>query len=252
MSTLVGIVGATGSGKSTSFLPQPDLGITGLDPQKTFIINIAGKPFPAKRWTTYYKPFTGDAGNYLNTNNSSKVCLSMNYVNEKRPEITNIVIDDFSYLMGFEFIDKALVKGFDKFSEIAMHAMEVLTTGRSLRPNIKVFVISHEDVIETSYETIRKIKTVGRMLDEKIDLPGLFTVLLYTKVTWDDNTKKARYEFVTNRDGVFPAKSPYGMFSSLYIPNDLGYVLKCINEYEAPDDADTSPQKRVTNTSKNQ
>jgi hypothetical protein len=60
----------------------------------------------------------------------------------------------------------------------------------------------------------------------------LFTVLLYTKTTWHDAEKKMSYEFVTNRDNAYPAKSPYGMFKDLYIPNDLGFVVKCIDNYE--------------------
>ena len=69
-------------------------------------------------------------------------------------------------------------------------------------------------------------------LDEKVELQGLFTVLLYTKTTWNETDKKLSYQFVTNRDNIYPAKSPYGMFKDLYIPNDLGYVAKCIDEYE--------------------
>lgn len=39
------------------------------------------------------------------------------------------------------------------------------------------------------------------------------------------------YQFITNNDGQFPAKSPIGMFKDLYIQNDLGVVSNLINEY---------------------
>lgn len=125
-----------------------------------------------------------------------------------------------------------MTKGYDKFSEIAMHCMQVLNVGRKLRPDIKTFILAHSEDVESNFEVIKKIKTVGRMVDEKIELPGLFTVLLFTKNSWNDTDKKMTYEFVTNRDNIYPAKSPYGMFKDLYIPNDLGLVAKAIDEYE--------------------
>uniref|UniRef100_A0A6M3JZV6 Uncharacterized protein n=1 Tax=viral metagenome TaxID=1070528 RepID=A0A6M3JZV6_9ZZZZ len=138
----------------------------------------------------------------------------------------------FQYLLAFEFVEKAMTKGYDKFSEIAMHCMQVLNVGRKLRANIKTFVLAHSEDVETGFETIKKIKTVGRMVDEKIELPGMFTVLLYTKNVWNDTDKKTTYWFVTNRDNMYPAKSPYGMFDDLYIPNDLGLVSQHIDNYE--------------------
>lgn len=231
-STLVGIVGSAGTGKSTSFFPEADLGIIGLDPTKTFVINVSGKPFPLRGWRTIYTPFSGKTGNYLNSEDPNVICSAMKFVSDNRPEITNIVVDDFQYLLAFEFVEKAMVKGFDKFSEIAMHTMQVLNTGRRLRDNIKTFILAHSEDVEVGFVATKKIKTIGRFLDEKIELPGLFTILLYTKCTWNDTDKRMTYEFVTNRDNEYPSKSPYGMFKDLYIPNDLGLVAKCIDDYE--------------------
>jgi hypothetical protein len=226
------VVGSAGSGKSTSFFPESALGIIGLDPKTTFVINVSGKPFPFKGWRNAYMPFDGKSGNYINTENANVISKAMQFISDNRPEITNIIVDDFQYLMGFEFVEKAMTKGYDKFSEIAMHAMQVLNTGRRLRDNIKTFVLAHSEEVDLNFEVTKKIKTIGKFLDEKIELPGLFTVLLYTKTTWHDAEKKMSYEFVTNRDNAYPAKSPYGMFKDLYIPNDLGFVVKCIDNYE--------------------
>lgn len=232
MSSLIGIVGSAGTGKSTSFFPETGLGIKGLDPKHTFVINVSGKPFPFKGWRKEYTILEGPKGNYLNAENANVICKSMIYVSDNRPEITNIVIDDFQYLLAFEFVEKAMIKGYDKFNEIAMHTMQVLNTGRSLRDNIKTFILAHSEDVEVGFEVTKKIKTIGRFLDEKIELPGLFTVLLYTKTTWNDQDKKMTYEFVTNRDNIYPAKSPYGMFKELYISNDLGFVVECVDKYE--------------------
>lgn len=233
MSCLVGVVGPAGSGKSTSFFPSKELGISGLDPANTFVINVSGKPFPFRGWRNIYSPLTEKSGNYLNSEDANVISKAMIVVSKTRPEITNIVIDDFQYLMSFEFVEKAMIKGYDKFSEIAMHCMQVLNTGRKLRDDIKTFVLAHSEDVDLGFGvSIKKIKTVGRMVDEKIELPGLFTVLLFTKTTWSDSSKKTSYEFVTNMDNIFPAKSPYGMFKDIYIPNDLGYVATKIDEYE--------------------
>lgn len=232
MSALVGIVGPAGSGKSTSFFPEEKLGIMGLDPKETFVINVSGKPFPFRGWRKTFLPFNGKEGNYLNAEDANIIAKAMIFISEKRPEIKNIVIDDFQYLLAFEFVEKAMIKGYDKFNEIAQHCMLVLNTGRKLRDNIKTFVLAHSEDVDVGFETVKKIKTVGKMVDEKIELPGLFTILLFTKNSWNDSDKKMTYEFVTNRDNIYPAKSPYGMFPNLYIPNDLGYVSSCIDEYE--------------------
>lgn len=234
-STLVGVVGPSGSGKSTSFFPEPRLKIVGLDPKETFVINVSGKPFPFKGWRSVYIPMTVEnpKGNYFNTEDAGVIVKTMVHISANRPEIKNIIIDDFQYLMAFEFIEKALRKDWDKWNEIAMHAMQVLNTGRKLRGDIKTFVLAHSEDVEVGFgNIIKKIKTVGRMVDEKVELPGLFTVLLFTKTVWDDTSKTSTYHFVTNQDNIYPAKSPYGMFKDMYIPNDLGLVVSCIDEYE--------------------
>jgi len=232
MSCLVGVVGPSGTGKSTSFFPEPLLGIEGLDPKTTFVINVSGKPFPFRGWKNDYLPFEGMKGNYLNSEDAGVISKAMMFVSDKRPEVTNIIVDDFQYLMSFELIEKALRKDWDKWNEIAMHCMQVLNTGRHLRDDIKTFILAHSEDVEVGFNIIKKIKTVGKMVDEKVELPGLFTVLLFTKSDWDDSNKRTIYQFVTNKDNIYPAKSPYGMFKDLYIPNDLGFVANSIDEYE--------------------
>ena len=72
------------------------------------------------------------------------------------------------------------------------------------------------------------------MLDDKVNLAGLFTVVLYTTIK--TTTQGSQYFFVTNKHisdrGIhIMAKSPVGMFKEKLIPNDLGYVVETINEY---------------------
>ena len=94
-----------------------------------------------------------------------------------------------------------------------------------------MFVLTHSDEIHKDFETTRKMKTLGRMLDQNITLEGLFTVLLYTHSEWDDKEQKGSYYFITNRTSDYPSKSPIGMFDDIQIPNDLGLVVDKIDEF---------------------
>ena len=69
-----------------------------------------------------------------------------------------------------------------------------------------------------------------KMVDDYLTLEGLFTAIFYTKVAKGADNK-ITYQFVTNNDGEFPAKTPIGMFDSLYIPNDLGIIAETIDKF---------------------
>ena len=113
MAELIAIVGASGSGKSTS--------IRTLDPKTTFIINVASKPLPFKGWKSNYTNFNKEnpEGNFKATSDVDTINQLLQYINTKRTEIKTIVIDDAQYIMSFEAMDRAREKGFDKFTEIA-------------------------------------------------------------------------------------------------------------------------------------
>jgi hypothetical protein len=237
MANAVAVVTESGFGKTTSLGKIPELGIEGLDPKETFLINVKNKPLPFRGWKNLYIP-VGDlaqgppkTGNYLGSSNPYDVIKVMNYVNTKRPDIKNLVIDDYQYLMSEEFMANALKAGFDKFNKLAKNAYDVINAGISAREDLNFFLLTHSEVIEDSFSTSYKIKTIGKMLDSKVTLEGLFTIVLYGKQTWDDKEKKVKKEFVTNFDGQYPAKSPVGMFKDTYILNDLGAVAKAIHAY---------------------
>lgn len=68
-----------------------------------------------------------------------------------------------------------------------------------------------------------------KMLDNNINLEGLFTICLYTYV--DEGKNGSEYTFLTNRHKKRPAKSPMGMFEETQIPNDLKFISDKIDEY---------------------
>ena len=219
-SKLVGIVGATGTGKSTS--------IKHLNPEETYIINVAKKELPFKGSEKLYN---AEKKNYKEVDDANEISRLLKTISEKAPHIKNIIIEDSNYIMGFNIVAKATEVGFTKFSVMARDMVDLFRTARQLRDDITVFYLTHPETIEDGGEIIGyKIKTAGKLIDNQVLLEGLLTVCLYTNV---EETKDggATYSFVTNRYKKMPAKSPDGMFSELKIPNDLQLVVNTLNEY---------------------
>lgn len=99
-----------------------------------------------------------------------------------------------------------------------------------MRDDITVFFLSHSEEIFVEAGRKTKIKTIGKLLDEKITIEGLFTIVLLSKVESDSDTMQTSGYFITQSDGISTMKSPEGMFD-LRIPNDLQFVLDKIEEY---------------------
>jgi len=230
MANLVAIVAPSGSGKSTSIFPNPELNIKGLDPSDTVIVNVSGKPLPIKGGNKLYpiKPLP-DGGRQLPNLSSKEICGLLEAINSSYPDIKNVVIDDAQYLQGFTFMDKVKEKGYDKFSEIGEIGFKPVRTAAKLsRTDLNIFFLYHD---EKTKEGSSKIKTAGQMIDQYITMEGMFTVVLFGKSEQDLVSKKIRYYFLTNSDGSNTAKSPYGMFKDLEIPNDLGLVREKMEEF---------------------
>lgn len=217
MSNTVLVIGQSGSGKSTS--------LRNLDPKTTFIINVLDKPLPFKGFKKSYQPITKEnkEGNYFSTHDWTTVVRCIEMVNKERPDITTLVIDDWQYILSYEFIRRAMEKGFDKFSELANHGwatMNACTTG--CRPSLTTFILAHSDIDQNGRA---KLKTIGKMLDEKITLEGLFTTVLHSRVI------DGQYLFQAQDNGDFLAKSPMDMFEDILIPNDLLVVKNAVENY---------------------
>ncbi len=215
------IIGESGTGKSTS--------LCNLDPKETFIINVLDKPLPFKGYKKNYTPLTGwddMIGNYYASDDYQKIINCIKFINTKRPEIKNLVIDDWQYTMCNEFMRRATENGFAKFTEIGQHAWMIIKSLTDCRNDLYCFVLSHSD---TDSNGKYKCKSIGKMLDEKITIEGMFTVVLHTQVM------DGQYRFLTQNDGSHIAKSPMGMFDEMYIPNDLISVKAQMNNYYAGD-----------------
>jgi len=219
-SKLVGIVGATGTGKSTS--------IKHLNPEETYIINVAKKELPFKGSEKLYNV---ENKNYKEVDDANEITRLLKTISEKAPHIKNIIIEDSNYIMGFNMLARATEVGFTKFTIMAKDMVELFREARRLRDDLKVFYFTHPETIEDGGEIVGyKIKTAGKLIDNQIVLEGLLTVCLYTHVE-ESKDGTATYNFVTNRFKKYPAKSPDGMFADIKIPNNLQQVVNSIDEY---------------------
>ena len=134
-----------------------------------------------------------------------------------------IVIDDTQYLMCNEFMRRATEKGFDKFTEIAQNFWSlVVQEVNNLADDVIVYLLCHTSTDENGVE---KMKTIGKLVDEKITPEGLFTIVLKTAVS------DGQYYFITQNNGKDTVKSPEDMFSTYAINNDLKYVDDKIRNY---------------------
>jgi hypothetical protein len=81
-----------------------------------------------------------------------------------------------------------------------------------------IYFLHHSELDADGRE---KVKTIGKMLDEKLTVEGCFDIVLYCK----DN------KFYTQGDGISTAKTPEGLFDTVEIPNNLKYVDDRIRDY---------------------
>jgi len=216
MSNNILILGDSGTGKSSS--------IRTLPPQETFVVSVIGKPLPFRGSAKNYKKFSSEnlTGNFYCTDSGAKLKNVIKHVNDKRPEIKYLILDDLGYIIMNAFMKRALLKGFDRFSEIAAEFNTAVESLNDLRDDLFVIATMH---IETDKQGKTKPKTIGNMIDQYICIEGTFTTVLHTAVT------EGNYKFITNNDGLHMAKTAMGMFDTHLIDNDLLLVTNKINEY---------------------
>lgn len=224
MSNFVIVLGETGTGKSTS--------IKGLNPEETIILNVLGKTLPFKGSKSSYN---AEKKNLFAIDNWQTICEYLKSISSKVTTCKNIIIDDAIYAMRMEFFDRAKEKGFDKYNELADHFRKIIATCNSLREDLNVFMFLHSETVESDGSIMKyKASSVGKLLDKMYNPLESVAITLYSEPQFDDKGN-ATYGFYTHKKRVngveIPAKSPDGMFEEDFIPNDLGLVVKAINEY---------------------
>ena len=193
------ILGESGTGKSAS--------MRNFSAGEIALANVAGKPLPFK-------------GRFTETINSDSYRQIKKFMQESAAQ--TVVIDDAQYLMANEFMRRSAERGYDKFTEIAVNFWDLVNAVREL-PETKIVVfMAHIDRDANGNE---KIKTIGKMLDEKITVEGMFTIVLKTSVS------DGKYSFLTQNSGHDTVKSPIGLFPANEIDNDLKAVIGNVRAY---------------------
>ena len=192
------VLGESGSGKSTA--------LRNFDPAEIGIFNVASKPLPFRK-------------NMMVVNGAGYGTILKSLSN---PKLKAYAIDDSQYLLAFEFFDRAQETGYGKFTELALNFRNLIQfVIMNTPPDVIVYFLHHT---ERRDDGVLKAKTIGKMLDEKLTVEGLFSIVLLCQARQD------KHVFVTQSSGISTAKSPMDMFPG-EIDNDLKYVDTAIREY---------------------
>lgn len=215
MSIATLLLGESGTGKTCS--------LRNLDPAKTLLIQPIRKPLPfrAHEWR--------EGVNVFVCNDANKI---VNVMHKCKREI--IVIDDWQYLLSFQYMhsaEKRMASGevFEFYKKIGNDGFKVIENASMLQERKRVYVMAHTTTDDFGRVSI---KTLGKLLDDKIVVEGLFTTVLRTSV------EAGKYYFLTQNNGNDTVKSPLGMFEENRIDNDLAMIDETLCEYYG---IDTNP-----------
>jgi hypothetical protein len=214
MSIATMILGESGTGKSTS--------LRNLNPKDVLLIQAVKKPLPfkSKGWEVATKE--NPTGSIYCTDQSHNIVAAMN-----RTTKPIIVIDDFQYILANEFMRRVTDKevgnqAFAKYNEIARAAWDILMAASALPDYKRVYILAHT---QTDDFGKTKMKTIGKLLDEKITPEGLLTIVMRSQVI------NEQYIFSTKNNGSDTVKTPIGLFEESQIDNDLQVIDLAIQEY---------------------
>nr|DAK30507.1 MAG TPA: AAA domain protein [Caudoviricetes sp.] len=195
MAQLTFVLGRSGTGKSSSLRNMKKADGVGY-------ITATGKPLPFKNDIPQFH-----AKNYSELAAAIKI--------SKAPIV---VIDDFNYFMSFEEFSKAGIKGYDKFTEMAVNVVNIIELITKKGTDQRFYILAHS---EQNDEGLLKLKTTGKMVSDKFVPEGLTNQVVETAVI------DGEFVFKVKTDGT-GIKTPLGMFETDTIPNDLKELDKAI------------------------
>ena len=214
MARVIGIIGESGSGKTTS--------CRNLDPATTYYIDCDKKGLSWKGWRDQYNL---QNKNYYATNVPTLVLEILKKVNEDPDRrIKTVVIDTINGVMVAEEMRNAKVQGYGKWTDLSQYVWEIFEYALSMKDDITVIILAHS-ITDTDDNGIvfTHIRTNGRKL-EKIVLESKLTTVLLA------DCKDGEYIFHTKPDRS-TVKTPIGAFDQDEIPNDIVEVIKALEEY---------------------
>lgn len=203
------IIGESGTGKTTS--------LRNFNSAEVLLIQAIAKPLPfrSSEWARHSKEAPN--GNIFVRDDKDGILYLMH--NTKRKIV---VIDDVQYIMANEYMRRSHETGYQKFTDIGKGIWEILNAANNLASDVRVYLLWHTQTDELGKV---KTKTIGKMLDEKITIEGMVSIVLRTTVM------NGNYLFSTHNNGQDTVKSPMELFDEEAIPNDLAAVDSRITEY---------------------
>lgn len=217
MSKVIGIIGESGSGKTTS--------LRHLDPETTFYIDCDKKGLSWKGWKEQYSG-QKTPPNYWRTDQPSMVLNLLKKLNEQEnmQKYKTAVIDTINGVMVAEEMRNAKVTGYGKWTDLAAYIYEIVDYTLLMRDDLTVIILAHSETISDDNGYIfTRMKTNGRKLDKIVLESKLTTVLLA-------ECRDGNYIFHTHSDRS-SAKTPLGAFEEDEIDNDIVKVIKALEEY---------------------
>lgn len=228
MSNVICLAGLSNTGKSTS--------LKYLEPSETFIVSCTNKQLQIPGFRKkYIKVSVEDGqlkGNWLVSNDYTKITKILKVVSQTRPDIKTVVIDDLNYLLSNEIMNSAEEKGYEKFTRQAKNYYDIINNAQNLRDDLTVVMISHIVNDGTDIEPFWKLYTSGKMLDKTVNLDGLFSYILYTDKYVDEN-EEVQYRIRTKTNGNDTCRSVAGCFADKYIEPNMKLVIDTINKFES-------------------
>ncbi len=229
MSIATMVLGQSGTGKTAS--------LRNFNPENVLLIQAVKKPLPFR--SAGWVPCT--KGNPLGATLACD-CAQTIVGAMQRTKKPIIIIDDFQYILANSFMRRVLdqTKGneaFQKYNEIAKDTWDILMCAGRLDDTTRVYILAHTQEDDSGRI---KVKTIGKLLDDKITLEGMLTIVLRTAVI------NGQYLFSTQNSGIDTVKTPMGMFSDLHIDNDLAAVDAAILAYYAIGKVADMPADKIT------
>lgn len=209
MSKAIMILGASGSGKTTS--------LEHLDPKSTFYIDADGKGLSWKGWRNQYNKANK---NYFVCDDPNQIYALMQQIDEKQKQIKCLVIDTLNGCMVADEFRRSKDKGYDKWLDLATSVYNIVDYANKMRDDLTVILIGHT---QTSDDGFTCMLTNGRKLN-KICLESKMTTVLLAKVS------EGNYVFET-RARNSTAKTPKGAFDTDEIPNDIMLVIEALKDF---------------------
>lgn len=214
MATVIGIMGESGSGKTTS--------LRNLDPKSTFIIDADGKGLS---WRGWMRDYNIDNKNYCRTDDQNRIMAYLSSINAGAPHIKVVVIDTLNGIMVADEWRRRKEKGFDKWADLAWAVWDIVNFVLTMRDDLTIVLTAHVQTESDDNGRVHsRIKTSGKKLD-KMQIETKLQALLWAK---RDGNGEYVFEVHANNS---TAKTPMGLYDVETVPNDATQVINDIRDY---------------------